>query len=196
MALFKIEKGLAENLSSKRPNTVEGYCYFTTDDGKFYIDTATANGTSNRVCLNAAKADKLKTARTITVNGDADGSVSFDGSQNVTLTLDIPDLDELSTACSDLNKNKAPNNHASTATTYGKGDASNYGHVKLTDTISTSSTTGGVAATPNAVRTAYNLADTANTTANTNKTNIETIKSTLETIQDDIRECRQWKSTY
>ena len=43
--------------------------------------------------------------------------------------------------------------HASTATTYGKGDSSNYGHLKLSDsTSSTSSTTGGIAATPAAVK--------------------------------------------
>ena len=41
MALFKIEKGLAANLATNRPNSVEGYCYFTRDDGKFYIDIAT-----------------------------------------------------------------------------------------------------------------------------------------------------------
>ena len=41
MALFKIEKGLAANLATNRPNSVEGYCYFTSDDGKFYIDIAT-----------------------------------------------------------------------------------------------------------------------------------------------------------
>jgi hypothetical protein len=41
MALFKIEKGLAANLKTNRPDAVEGYCYFTTDDGKFYIDIAT-----------------------------------------------------------------------------------------------------------------------------------------------------------
>ena len=41
MALFKIEKGLAANLTKNRPNAVEGYCYFTSDDGKFYIDIAT-----------------------------------------------------------------------------------------------------------------------------------------------------------
>ena len=61
MALFKIEKGLASNLISKRPNTVEGYCYFTTDDGKFYIDVETGNNLSNRICLNAYAADKLTT---------------------------------------------------------------------------------------------------------------------------------------
>lgn len=41
MALFKIEKGLAANLATNRPNSVEGYCYFTSDDGKFYIDIST-----------------------------------------------------------------------------------------------------------------------------------------------------------
>lgn len=57
MALFKIEKGLADNLTAKRKSTVEGYCYFTIDDGKFYIDTATGNDLTKRVCLNAHKAD-------------------------------------------------------------------------------------------------------------------------------------------
>ena len=56
MALFKISKGLAANL----PTTYnEGYCYFTTDDGKFYIDTT--NAASGRVVLNANMADYLKT---------------------------------------------------------------------------------------------------------------------------------------
>ena len=40
MALFKISKGLAANL----PTTYkEGYCYFTTDDGKFYIASKKKN---------------------------------------------------------------------------------------------------------------------------------------------------------
>ena len=43
MALFKIEKGLKENLPINRPNAVEGYCYFTTNDKKFYIDIAGPN---------------------------------------------------------------------------------------------------------------------------------------------------------
>lgn len=38
---------------------------------------------------NVASAAKLTTARTITVAGDATGSVSFDGSKNVTLTVDV-----------------------------------------------------------------------------------------------------------
>ena len=43
MALFKIYKGLSGSLKDKNNQnldqlTHEGYCYFTTDDGKFYID--------------------------------------------------------------------------------------------------------------------------------------------------------------
>lgn len=55
---------------------------------------------------------------------------------------------------------RAPTNHASTGTTYGAGNASNYGHVKLSDsTSSTSGTSGGTAATPSAVKAAYDKAD-------------------------------------
>lgn len=60
---------------------------------------------------------------------------------------------------------KAPKAHASTATTYGAGSATNYGHVKLSDSIlSTSGTAGGTAATPGAVKKAYDLANRAETT--------------------------------
>lgn len=60
---------------------------------------------------------------------------------------------------------KAPTNHASTATTYGKGTSTNYGHVKLSDSIlSTADTAGGTAATPGAVKKAYDLANRAETT--------------------------------
>lgn len=59
-------------------------------------------------------------------------------------------------------RSKAPTNHASTITTYGKGTLTNYGHVKLSDSIlSTSSTDGGTAATPYAVKLAYDLANKA-----------------------------------
>lgn len=82
MALFKISKGLAANL----PTTYnEGYCYFTTDDGKFYIDV----NSTTRTALNAVAADKLVSARTITLNGDVSGSVNFDGSKNVTMTTTV-----------------------------------------------------------------------------------------------------------
>ena len=89
MALFKTEKGLANNLATNRPNTIEGYCYVTTDDGKFYIDTATANGTDNRIVLNAGKADIAdKTVGALTINS-SEGELlnSFNGEENVVITL-------------------------------------------------------------------------------------------------------------
>lgn len=68
-------------------------------------------------------------------------------------------------AAYDLANGKAPKAHASTATTYGAGSATNYGHVKLSDSIlSTSGMTGGTAATPSAVKKAYDLANKAATT--------------------------------
>ena len=60
-----------------------------------------------------------------------------------------------------LLNDKAPTNHASGATTYGVGDATNYGHLKLSDsTASVSSTGSGIAATPKAVKT---ISDTLST---------------------------------
>ena len=55
MALFKIKKGVKANLPS---TYTEGYCYFTTDDGKFYIDTT--NTAAGRIILNAYQADLIK----------------------------------------------------------------------------------------------------------------------------------------
>ncbi len=83
-----------------------------------------------------------------------------------------------------LGDGKAPKSHASTGTSYGIGTGSNYGHVKLSDsTSSTSAAASGIAATPKAVKAAYDLANTANTTANkkaddtavVHKTGVETV---------------------
>lgn len=55
MALFKIFKGLSDNLPALSTSK-DGYCYFTTDDALFYIDYADANGTLRRKVLNASDA--------------------------------------------------------------------------------------------------------------------------------------------
>ena len=99
MALFKIQKGTAINLKTNRPTTTEGYCYFTTDDGKFYIDITSNDAaydsegklTDKRICLNAAAADKVANKLNITVNsGDTENisKYSFDGStvKNINFT--------------------------------------------------------------------------------------------------------------
>ena len=65
------------------------------------------------------------------------------------------DISNLTTAVN----GKAPKSHAVSATTYGIGNASVYGHLKLSDsTTSTSTTSDGVAATPKAVKTAKETA--------------------------------------
>ena len=79
--------------------------------------------------------------------------------ENVDNTSDIDK--PISTAIQEALNDKAPTNHASSATTYGMGNASNYGHLKLSDsTTSTSSTSSGIAATPKAVKT---ISDTLST---------------------------------
>lgn len=74
-----------------------------------------------------------------------------------------------------VNDAKAPTSHASTATTYGAGTGTNYGHVKLSDsTGTTSGASAGVAATPTAVKAAYDKAVTVDNNA-VHKTGNETI---------------------
>lgn len=69
----------------------------------------------------------------------------------------LASLDTYKTATNDsitgLTNSKAPTSHASSATTYGTGSGTSYGHVKLSDsTSSTSGVASGTAATPAAVK--------------------------------------------
>ena len=70
---------------------------------------------------------------------------------------------------------KAPNNHASSATTYGPGNANQYGHVKVNDayTSSAGNAAAGVAASSYALAQAY-------TVLNTKAQNLESGKLTNE----------------
>lgn len=89
---------------------------------------------------------------------------------------------------------KAPINHASEKATYGLGNATNYGHVKLSDaTDSDSGVSGGVAATPAAVKAAKAAADdaqaaaeAAQAAANTNAGSITTINGQITTINNTL----------
>lgn len=72
----------------------------------------------------------------------------------------------------------APTSHASTATTYGIGTSANYGHVKLSNSVSSSSSTSsGIAATPAAVKTAYDLANSVDSKLSNYKTKQSAISS-------------------
>lgn len=66
-----------------------------TSANQLSVDT---NGTTSTITIDnvanatkASSADKLTTARTFTLDGDLSGSVSFDGSENVTLTATVAD---------------------------------------------------------------------------------------------------------
>ena len=68
---------------------------------------------------------------------------------------------------------RTPRSHASSSTTYGVGSSSSYGHLKLSDSVSSSSdTTDGVSATPKAVKTAYDRGTAALNLANTKENSI------------------------
>ena len=94
---------------------------------------------------------------------------------NIKEALESADL-IISNMYTDINS-KAPTNHASTGTSYGKGTGSNYGHVKLSDsTTGTSGASGGIAATPAAVN-----------TVNTHVTELENnLNDALETFDEII----------
>lgn len=75
---------------------------------------------------------------------------------------------------------KAPKSHASSATTYGAGTSSNYGHVKLSDSTSgtAAAASGGTAATPKAVKDAL---DAAKSYADSLDTGVTGVKGNAET---------------
>lgn len=83
-----------------------------------------------------------------------------------------------------LLNDKAPTNHASGATTYGVGDATNYGHLKLSDsTASVSSTGSGIAATPKAVKT---ISDTLSTEISDRQAADNELKAKIADINSEL----------
>ena len=69
-------------------------------------------------------------------------------------------MDTANTAISSLQSGKAPTMHASSTTQYGSGTATNYGHVRLSDSATSGQTaTAGIAATPAAVQAARDYTD-------------------------------------
>lgn len=76
-----------------------------------------------------------------------------------------------------------PTSHASTATTYGVGNATQYGHLKLSDAANSSSgVTGGVAATPAAVKAAKDAADAAQSSANNAQSSADAAMTKASTL--------------
>ena len=94
MALFKISKGLKTNLPSSK---TDGWCYFTTDDGKFWIDYKDTDNALKRKAVNAAYADSA--GKLDTSAGDANTPVYFSGGKPVACTsLDLDTSGNAATA--------------------------------------------------------------------------------------------------
>lgn len=72
MALFKSLRGKRENLPSTK---TDGYAYFCTDDGTFWIDYKDENGSLQRKQLNAKDAETLFGASLSTVLNSSDTEV-------------------------------------------------------------------------------------------------------------------------
>ena len=75
MALFKVARGVAANLPKK---ITDGYAYFTTDDGKFYIDanvTRTAINPTIDYTSNSGNSQIKNRPVQVTKTTDEDGDV-------------------------------------------------------------------------------------------------------------------------
>lgn len=143
-------------------------------------NTVTSTSTTEAATANAVKTAYDKAASAASDAASKVASVSLAGGTNngtLKLTVNGTATDNiavtgLGSAAYTASTAYAPKAHASSATTYGAGSSSNYGHVKLSDsTSSTSGVSGGIAATPAAVKAAYDkgaagVADAAAISAN------------------------------
>ena len=82
-----------------------------------------------------------------------------------------------------INLGVPPTSHVSTATTYGVANASQYGHVKLSDAVdSASGATGGTAATPAAVKAIKDAADAAQSSADAAQSSADAAMTKASTL--------------
>lgn len=163
----KIKPGTASNSTSAitaNTTTIEASTYnetLTINPGNKWVSVAGSNSstagsdtfTIGHSASLTAKTSYGSTSTTASANG---GSITvtdikYDEAGHITSSTDRTIT---------LSQSTTPASHASTDTTYGVGNASNYGHVKLSDsTSSTNGTSNGTAATPAAVKAAYDLAN-------------------------------------
>ena len=127
-----------------------------------FASSATVSGINTRLTTAETDIDNLESSRLKTYASDA---TAWDTSPTSASTKPVTS-GGVYTGLS----GKAPTNHASTATTYGVGNASNYGHVKLNDSYTQSggAASASVGASSKAVVDGYNA-------LNGNKANQELI---------------------
>lgn len=101
-----------------------------------------------------------------------------------------------SQAVYDAYRNRAPVNHASSDTTYGRGNASQYGHVKLSDSYASNAgaASAGMGASGKAVYDSYTNLNGKINTANSNISGLSTrmgnVETRLTTDEGNISELR------
>ena len=177
--VFKVKHGLSQPSKNDLKEYELGYC---TKDGRLYINSSFTTDPNESDSSNQANSIKIDISDILTYNADGtvktvgiipieNGGTGATSKEVALLNLEAAskaELDALNTGLNALTdglntltetvSGKAPIDHASAATTYGVGNGSNYGHVKLSSsTSSTSGTDSGIAATPSAVRAVKNL---------------------------------------
>ena len=127
------------------------------DSGTTWMDVTDDNPTSGTMFtgVQATGANGQKVQGSYTAPSPSDSTPQMDGTGAAGSSTDYSRADHVHPT----DTSRASTSHASSSTTYGTGTSSNYGHLKLSDsTSSTSGTSGGIAATPSAVKSAYDLA--------------------------------------
>lgn len=177
MALLNFKYGSQAGLpTTKAPGTI----YITKDTKKLFVDNPT-DGSTERICLgdfqlvNWTKSDtvtspatalsnySLKDTNTLYITVESASGATAMWRYNSTAFVAISNSEEIADILADIAaintalEGKAPTSHAVNANTYGLGTSGVYGHVKLSDSTSssTAASSGGTAATPKAVKAAY-----------------------------------------
>lgn len=134
--------------------------YDSVDSWKSYLAAQKAAGTPVQIAYQLATPETYATDPVDFDNAAGPLIVMTGGEVRVEISDGLSNLEQ------EIDK-KAPIDHASSNTTYGTGNATKFGHLKLSDsTVSGSNADAGVAATPKAVNDVHAKANAAQSTAN------------------------------
>lgn len=137
--------------------------YETLESWKNYLAAQKEAGTPVQIAYQLATPETYATDPVDFDNAAGPVTIVSGGELKVGIRNLQHSIDELETVVD----GKAPKNHASTETTYGAGNATKYGHLKLSDAIASGSNADqGIAATPSAVNQVHAKANAAQSTAN------------------------------
>lgn len=151
----KLQNAVIGGGTAAPSNPVEGQIYFNTSSDTAFIYDGSDWVPLSEGGVTGVKGNSESTYRT----GDVNITAANVGAVPTTRTVNSKALSaDITLTASDVGA--APTSHASSATTYGAGTSSNYGHVKLSDATdgTAAAASGGTAATPKAVKDALQAA--------------------------------------